>query len=179
MRLGAGLTRAKLTLFFRSSTTGWTTDSEYLFGTESSLYGKKIMPQPVCGMVNLEQFRQLLNPRVVLESAATIGWMKGTGFQYTGRQLPFDPCGAYVGYLDIETEWTLNALLTTSSSYRKCSKRRTFDHPAQATSLLPIEGTTRCSRIVRGFSLGSGMGSAAEPSLLHFDKVKSRAKPPQ
>jgi hypothetical protein len=29
--------------------------------------------------------------------------------------------------LDIETEWTLNALLTTSSSYRKCSKRRTLD----------------------------------------------------
>ncbi len=45
--------------------------------------------------------------------------------------------------LDIETEWTLNALLTTSSSYRKCSKRRTFDHSAQATSLLQIEGTTR------------------------------------
>jgi hypothetical protein len=45
--------------------------------------------------------------------------------------------------LDIETEWTLNALLTTSSSYRKCSKRRTLDHSAQATSLLQIEGTTR------------------------------------
>jgi len=29
--------------------------------------------------------------------------------------------------LDIETEWTLNALLMTSSSYRKCSKRRTLD----------------------------------------------------
>jgi len=45
--------------------------------------------------------------------------------------------------LDIETEWTLNALLTTSSSYRKCSKRRILDHSAQATSLLQIEGTTR------------------------------------
>jgi hypothetical protein len=45
--------------------------------------------------------------------------------------------------LDIETEWTLNRLLTTSSSYRKCSKRRTLDHSAQATSLLQIEGTTR------------------------------------
>jgi len=45
--------------------------------------------------------------------------------------------------LDIETEWTLNASLTTSSSYRKCSKRRTLDQSAQATSLLQIEGTTR------------------------------------
>jgi hypothetical protein len=45
--------------------------------------------------------------------------------------------------LDIKTEWTLNGLLTTSSSYRKCSKRRTLDHSAQAISLLQIEGTTR------------------------------------
>jgi len=30
--------------------------------------------------------------------------------------------------VDIETEWTLSASLTTSSSYRKCSKRRTLDH---------------------------------------------------
>ena len=59
--------------------------------------------------------------------------------------------------LDIETEWTLNALLTTSSSYRKCSKRRTLDHSAQAISLQLIEGTTKCSRIARGFSFGSGM----------------------
>jgi hypothetical protein len=66
VRLGAGLTSAKLTLFFRSSTTGWTTDSEYLFGAEFSLHGKKITPKPVCGMVNVEQFPQLLNPRVVL-----------------------------------------------------------------------------------------------------------------
>jgi hypothetical protein len=45
--------------------------------------------------------------------------------------------------LDIKTEWTLNALLTTSSSYRKCSRRRTLDRSAQATSLPQIEGTTR------------------------------------
>ena len=64
MRLGAGLTSAKLTLFFRSSTTGWTTDSEYLFGAEFSLHGKKITPRPFTGMVNLEQFRQLLDYRV-------------------------------------------------------------------------------------------------------------------
>ena len=66
MRIGAGLTSAKLTLFFRSSTAGWTTDSEYLFGAEFSLHGKKITPEPFAGMVNLEQFRQLLNLRVVL-----------------------------------------------------------------------------------------------------------------
>ncbi len=71
MRLGTGLTSAKLTLFFRSSTTGWTADSEYLLGAEFSLHGKKITPKPVCGMVNVDQFRQLLNPPVVLESAAT------------------------------------------------------------------------------------------------------------
>jgi len=57
MRLGAGLTGAKLTLFFRSSTTGRTTDSEYLFGAEFSLHGKKITPKAFAGMVNLEQFR--------------------------------------------------------------------------------------------------------------------------
>ena len=49
--------------------------------------------------------------------------------------------------LDIEMEWTLNASLTRLSSYRKCSKHRTLGHSAQATSLLPIAGTTRCSRI--------------------------------
>ena len=60
MRLGAGLTSAKLTLFFRSSTTGWTTDSKYLFAGEFSLHGKKITPQPFTGMVNVEQLWQLL-----------------------------------------------------------------------------------------------------------------------
>jgi hypothetical protein len=70
--------------------------------------------------------------------------------------------------LDIETEWTLNARLTRLSSYRKCSKRRTLGHSAQATSLLPIAGTTKSSHIVRGFSFGNGMGSAAD--------LKSRAR---
>src|SRR5580704_10920454 len=67
--------------------------------------------------------------------------------------------------LDSEAEWTLNALLTTSSSYRKCSKRRTLDHSAQATSLLRIEGTTKCSRIARGFGSGSISGFAADLKL--------------
>jgi hypothetical protein len=64
--------------------------------------------------------------------------------------------------LDIGTEWTLNASLTISSSYKKCSKRRTLGHSAQATSPLPIEGTTKCSRIAGGFSFGRGTGVAAE-----------------
>jgi hypothetical protein len=64
--------------------------------------------------------------------------------------------------LDIETEWTLNASLTRFSSYRKCSKLRISGHSAQATSLLPIEGTTKCSRIARGFGCGSSSGFAAE-----------------
>ena len=63
---------------------------------------------------------------------------------------------------DIETEWTLNAPLTRFSSYRKCSKRRILGHSAQATSLPPIEGTTKCSRIARGFGCGSSTGFAAE-----------------
>ena len=64
MQLEAGLTSAKFTLFFRSSTTGWTTDSKYLFGAGVSLHDKKIMPQPFTGMVNFEQLWQLLHQRL-------------------------------------------------------------------------------------------------------------------
>jgi hypothetical protein len=60
--------------------------------------------------------------------------------------------------------WTLNASLTTSSSYRKCSKRRILDHSARATSRLQIEGMTKCWLIVRGSGCGSILASAAEPS---------------
>ena len=63
--------------------------------------------------------------------------------------------------LDSETEWTWNASLTRSSSYRKCSKRRILGHSAQATSLRRIEDTTKCSRIARGSEFGSNMGFAA------------------
>jgi len=35
-------------------------------------------------------------------------------------------------------------------------------HSAQATSVRPIAGMTKCSRIARGFGCGSGMGFAAE-----------------
>jgi len=77
--------------------------------------------------------------------------------------------------LDIETEWTLNASLTTSSSYRKCSKRRTLDHSAPATSRLQIEGTMRRSRPARGFDCGSGMASVAAP-LRETDREKTMLK---
>jgi hypothetical protein len=80
--------------------------------------------------------------------------------------------------LDIETEWTLNALLATSSSYRKCSKRRTLDHSAQAICRLRIEGTTSCSHTARGFASGSGMASVAEPSLQCSDWGSRIARPP-
>jgi hypothetical protein len=78
--------------------------------------------------------------------------------------------------LDIGTEWTLNASLTTSSSYRKCSKRRILDHSAQATSLLPIEGTTNGRPAARGFGSGRILASVAEPSRPYFDSGKGRAK---
>lgn len=67
MRAGAGLTSTKLTLFFRSSTTGRTTDSKCLFAGEFSLHSKKITPQPFTGMVNVEQFRQLLHQRLAAQ----------------------------------------------------------------------------------------------------------------
>ena len=76
MRVGAGLTSTKLTPFFRSSTTGRTTDSKGLFAGEFSLHGKKITPQPFTGMVNVEQFRQLLDHRVGLGSAGRL-WQIG------------------------------------------------------------------------------------------------------
>ena len=81
MRLGTGLTSAKLTPFSRSSTAGWTADSKYLFGAEFSLHGKKIKPQPFTGMVNFEQFRQLLHRRLAptrrepAQGFAIAGWL--------------------------------------------------------------------------------------------------------
>ena len=56
MRLCAGLTSAKLTPFPRTSTTGWTTDSKYLFGAEFSLHGKKITPNRSRGWSILTSF---------------------------------------------------------------------------------------------------------------------------
>ena len=57
MRLGARLATTKLTLRLRSSTTSWTTDSEYLFWAEFFFHGGEIVPpKPMHGMVNLEHF---------------------------------------------------------------------------------------------------------------------------
>jgi len=47
---------------------------------------------------------------------------------------------------------------------------------AGQTSLLQIEGTTKCLLIVRGFGCGSGMASVAELSLRYSDCPKSRPK---
>ncbi len=80
MRLGAGLTSAKLTFFFRPGTTGWTTDSEYLFGAEFSLHGKNITPAPSAGMVNLEQ--SLATP----ESSCSFGAQHGDDVRMGGRE---------------------------------------------------------------------------------------------
>ena len=71
--------------------------------------------------------------------------------------------------LGIEAKWTLNALLTTSSSYRKCSKRRTLDRSAHAILRLRIETTIRGSPIARGFGFGNGMAYVAEPNPQCFD----------
>ena len=78
-------------------------------------------------------------------------------------QMPFSLTIA-TSLLDIGAKWTLSASLATLSSCRKCSKRRILGHSAQATSLLPIEGTTKCSRIAHGSGSGSISGFAAEPS---------------
>ena len=56
MRIGAGLTSAKLTPFPRSSTTGWTMNIKYLFGAEFSPHGKKITPNRLRGWSILNSF---------------------------------------------------------------------------------------------------------------------------
>ena len=89
-------------------------------------------------------------------------------FSLTAPRLLLDDCDA----------WTLNASLTRLSSYRKCSKRRILGHLAQATSLLPIEGTTKCSRIARGFGFGSGTASVADLSLLYSNYQNLAARLP-
>src|ERR1700674_267207 len=66
----------------------------------------------------------------------------------TARRLLLDDCDA----------WTLNASLTTSGSYRKCSKRRTLGLSAQATSLRRIARTTKSWLKARG----SGSGKVTE-----------------
>ena len=72
----------------------------------------------------------------------------------------------------------LNASLTRLSSYRKCSKRRTLGHSAQATSLRRIDGTTKCLRRVLGFGFGSGMACVADLKLPDFDYTELKARLP-
>jgi len=52
--------------------------------------------------------------------------------------------------------------LLKSSDWSASSQRRISGLSAQATSRLPIKGTTKCSRIARGFGCGSISGFAAE-----------------
>src|SRR5579864_5437588 len=80
--------------------------------------------------------------------------------------IPVDACRACVRYWDA---WTLSASLTRSSSFRKCSKRRILGHSAQATSLLRIEGTTKCSRTALGFEFGSGTEFVVDLTLPRSD----------
>jgi len=76
---------------------------------------------------------------------------------------------------DIETEWTLNVLLTTSNSYRKWSRHRILGHSTQAISLLQTKGATKCSHIARGFSFDSVMACVAEPNPRYSGCAKRRA----
>jgi hypothetical protein len=63
----------------------------------------------------------------------------------------------------IETEWTLNRSSPKSSGWKASSQNRTLDRSAEAILRLRIGGTTKCSRIARGFSFGSDTVSVAEP----------------
>jgi hypothetical protein len=97
-------------------------------------------------------------------------WSRSEGFQarcrlrLTAPRLLLDDCDP----------WTLNASLTRLSNYRKYSKRRILGHLPQATSLLPIEDTTKGSHIARGLSFGGGTASAADLSLPNSDCLRSR-----
>ena len=73
-------------------------------------------------------------------------------------------------------EWTLNRPLPKSSGWSAFSRCRIADRCKQATSLLRIEGTTRCSQPALGFGCGSGMACVAELSLRYSDCPRSRPK---
>jgi hypothetical protein len=62
------------------------------------------------------------------------------------------------------------------SSYRKCSKRRTLDHSTQATALLPIAGTTKRSRVARGFGFGGDTVSVAARNIPNSDQAILKGK---
>jgi len=82
-------------------------------------------------------------------------WLRQSRFAGSNIQL--------VGYTI--GEWTLNELLTKSSSLKKCSKRRISGHSAQATSLPRIAAMTKCMRTVRGSASGRISVFAADPRI--------------
>src|SRR5580658_10457578 len=110
--------------------------------------------------------RSLAGKHCGLPGHKSEGFQASRRFRLTAPRLLLDDCDA----------WTLNASLTRLSSYRKCSKRRILGPSAQATSLLPIEGTMKCSRTARGSEFGNGMASAAEASPQQSGLGKSKAR---
>jgi hypothetical protein len=123
-------------------------------------------------------FSTVFDQKIYTPSCGAHRTLTPAGWRRHDMQMPLRLTIAML-MLDIETAWTLNALLTRSSRYRKCSKRRISGHSAQATSRLRIEGTTKCSRIVRGFNFGNDTGFAAELSLRHSGWGNWRARPAQ
>ena len=111
--------------------------------------------------VRLSQF----NGDAATHSCAAAGYLR---LGLTAQRLFLDDCDA----------WTSNASLTILNSCRKCSKRQTLGHSAQATSWLQIEGMMRRWRTAHGFAYGSGMASVAEVSPHQFDYRKRGAKLP-
>jgi hypothetical protein len=97
-------------------------------------------------------------------------WSQGVGLQGRCSRLT-----APRPLLDDCDLWTLNASSTRLSNSRKCTRRLISGHSAQATFLRPIEGTTKCSPIVRGLSFGSGTASAAELKLRNSGCLKMGA----
>jgi len=60
--------------------------------------------------------------------------------------------------------------------FRKCLKHRMQGHSVRSASVLPIEGTMKCSRIVLGFGWGSTLATAVKPRLRCTDSDKSIAR---
>jgi len=77
-------------------------------------------------------------------------------------ECPFIRLGCEAGSLYC-SQWTLNALFTTSSSLRKCTRPRISGPSTQAMSLLRIEGMMRPSPTVHGSGSGRILVSAAGP----------------
>jgi hypothetical protein len=83
-----------------------------------------------------------------------------------GDAAPFDDCHAHAGYWDgMDVERTIDDIEQLQEMFEAPDIR-----PLSASaSRLRIDGTTKPSRIARGFGCGRGMASVAEPSLQCFD----------